>query len=213
MILNPRGHVLGQQDFREGHAKHWRRERQMSGSRVKAFGMPQVHQNIHHAGQIVATSHDLGKEMPLFQQKSMLVKYYNLARSWECWCTHTMTQGVFSSPRLLERSLEVCANPVPVGFWKEGNRTVSRPIFVWQWLSSNICFRKKKMEIPQLIQLQSTPKSRLHFSLLLSRPDPLPKPMPCCKVDPGGLILGPHLCACEVAFCGALAAGWEWPGA
>ena len=35
MTLDPRGHILGQQDFREGHAKHSRRERQMSGSRVE----------------------------------------------------------------------------------------------------------------------------------------------------------------------------------
>ena len=129
MILNPRGHVLGQQDFREGHAKHWRRERQMSGSRVKAFGMPQVHQNIHHPGQIVATSHDPGKGMPLFQEKSMLVKYYNLARSRECWCTHTMTQGVFSSPRLLERSLEGSQAWFQWAFEKKGNVSRANCLF------------------------------------------------------------------------------------
>ena len=86
--------------------------------------------NIHHAGQIVATSHDLGKGMPLFQQKSMLVKYYNLARSRECWCTHTMTQGVFSSPRLLERSLELCAvSWFQWAFEKKGNVSRANCLF------------------------------------------------------------------------------------
>lgn len=88
---------------------------------------------------------------------------------------------------------------------------MSRPIFDLTMTFIAHLLPKKKLEIPQLIQLQPTPKSRLHFSLLLSRSRPFAKThAPLQEFDPGGLILGPHLCACEVAVCGAVAQGGGW---